>query len=212
MKTSKLESIFHHDHGLCEGKTITTSGYKYNETEFFYKTDSSTTNEWLPVFEGDGNIMRIPTHQWITDTYGVLPEDPMAARRRRGAPGLTVITRKRKALSVGAPNEERARQLLRRFIGNDRFLRYMRDGFIVFRAASGKDYQIFPGHGVTQVWEKGVVVERLCLVMKGGKLPPTDSVIMRMLFLEHDEEDFRERSIKHSIPVQANPRRALGVA
>lgn len=202
-RKTKLEGILHHEYGLCEGKTETTVFRECTKTDFFYKRESSMT-EWYPVFEGSGNSMTIPNIGYIAN------ETPMEARRRKGAPGLTVISRKRKALRPGAANEERARQLLRRFVGNDRFRRYLRDGFIVFCAKSGRDYQLFPGYGITQVWEKGEIIERLCLVMQDSKLPPTDSVVMRILLLEHDEEDFRDRSIKHSVP--ARNRRAAAVA
>jgi hypothetical protein len=59
-------------------------------------------------------------------------------------------------------------------------------------------YQIFPGHGITAVYDRGIMVERLCVVL-AGKFPPTDSIIMRYLLILNDENEFRKLAIPHGV-------------
>ncbi len=99
--------------------------------------------------------------------------------------------------------ENKAQTLLSRVIGFAAFRGYLRKGFVSYRGKSGKIYQIFPGYGETQVWQNGQPVERLCLIFKNSSLPPTDSVIMRLLMLENDEEGFRKLANVHAF----NPNR-----
>ncbi len=94
--------------------------------------------------------------------------------------------------------EQRARQTLRRVIGDDRYRDFLRKGHVSVRGPSGLDYQIFPGHGITKVYEQGKLIERLCVVLTGD-FPATDSVIMRYLLILNDETMFRAKAIRHSI-------------
>ena len=99
--------------------------------------------------------------------------------------------RDRKALDFCPDIREiRARQTLRRVIGEDKFRDFIRKGFVSVRGKSGKFYQIFPGHGITSVYFCGKMVERLCVVMSGN-FPPTDSLIMRYLLILNNEDQFR---------------------
>lgn len=104
----------------------------------------------------------------------------------------------RRVVEIGEGPNEKANSLLSRMIGEKAFRGYLRNGFVSYRGKSGKIYQVFPGYGETQVWDKGQPVERLCLIFKDSKLPPTDSVIMRLLMLEHDEEEFRKLANVHA--------------
>jgi hypothetical protein len=184
-----------------KAKIWTGSGYKITNS-------SATYDEWTPLFGNETNstidfapIGLDNLDDWISLEGG---------RGRRRSRGLLVPRRARKALGRGSPNEERARLLLQRFIGPERFQRYLRDGFVSFRGKSGKTYQIFPGHGVTIVRERGEVIERCCLVTTQRGLPPTDSVIMRMLILENSEEEFRDLSVV--TPARPRPRAAGAAA
>jgi hypothetical protein len=94
--------------------------------------------------------------------------------------------------------ETRARETLLRVLGEDKFKRFLKHGFVSVRAKSGLVYQIFPGHGITNVYEDGEKVERLCVVLRGN-FPPTDSLIMRYLLILNDERDFRSHAIKHTV-------------
>lgn len=96
------------------------------------------------------------------------------------------------------PKEVRARETLKRVLGEPKFRKYMKDGFVSVQARSGKVYQIFPGHGVTRVYQDGEMVERLCVVLR-GQFPPTDSLIMRYLLILNDERDFRSHAIEHDV-------------
>jgi hypothetical protein len=97
--------------------------------------------------------------------------------------------------------EIRARETLLRVLGEDKFQKFIKDGFVSVRAKSGLVYQIFPGHGITAVYRDGVQVERLCVVLRGD-FPPTDSLIMRYLIILNDENRFRGYAIKHQVIVK----------
>lgn len=94
--------------------------------------------------------------------------------------------------------EQRARETLRRVIGEQKFINFVKNGFISVKGKSGLVYQIFTGHGITHVFNQGELVDRLCVVLQ-GKFPPTDSLIMRYLLILNNEQQFRNLSIKHSI-------------
>lgn len=113
--------------------------------------------------------------------------------------------RSRRPLRVVEGPEEKARYLLRNMIGEAAFRGYMKNGFISYRGASGLAYQIFPGHRAVKVWNQGAVIETICLVFQDPSLPDTDAVIMRLLMLENNEEEFRRLAHvqrRHDRPIQ----------
>jgi hypothetical protein len=89
---------------------------------------------------------------------------------------------------------------LRRIIGEQAFRKFLRDGFITVVPKSGLTYRIYPGHGITEVYDRGVIVERLCVVLRGN-FPPTDSLLMRYLLILNDEGEFSQYAVKHRIYV-----------
>ena len=93
--------------------------------------------------------------------------------------------------------EVRARETLRRVVGEFKFKDFVRKGSISVKAKSGLTYQIFPGSDFTKVYNCGKMIERLCVVLVGG-FPPTDSLIMRFLMILNNEQQFRGYAIKHS--------------
>jgi len=102
---------------------------------------------------------------------------------------------KRNGLSIPLKDpEKRARETLKEIIGEQRFNRYLKHGFLTLKGQSGLIYQIFPGQQMTQAWKNGQLLERLCVVFVDSSLPPTDSVIMRMLSILDSEEEFRKRA------------------
>lgn len=118
--------------------------------------------------------------------------------QQRHAPAI-IIAGTREPLQAPADFREIcARQTIRRVLGEDDYRGYVKDGFVSVRAKSGLVYQIYPAHGITRVYRDGVMVERLCVVLKGD-FPPTDSLIMRYLLILNDEMDFRKHAIKHQI-------------
>lgn len=109
------------------------------------------------------------------------------------------IHRSRKSMNPAVNIEEmRARDMLRRVIGDDKFRDFMRNGFVSVQAKSGRVYQIFPGHGITNVYSNGEKIEKLCVVLR-GQFPPTDSLVMRYLLILNDENDFRSYAIQHKV-------------
>ncbi len=107
--------------------------------------------------------------------------------RDRHAP--TIIVSKRSLPEASDIREMRARQTLRRIVGNVQFRSFLKNGFITLRAKSGLVYQLFTGHTDTRVYKDGQLVETMCIVLK-GEFPPTDTLIMRYLLLLNDEERF----------------------
>ena len=89
--------------------------------------------------------------------------------------------------------ERRARETLRRVVGEAQHRNYLTHGFVTARAKSGRHYQIFPGMKMTKVFEQGKLMEELCTYV-AGQFPPTDQVIVRFLMILNSEADFRQRS------------------
>lgn len=140
-------------------------------------------------------------YRW-TDYNGVV-SPPLAPSERirqmirdRVSPA---IHRRRTSMSIAMDiREERARQTLRRIIGEQAYKRFIRDGFITVVPKSGLTYRIYPGHGITQVYDRGIMVDRLCVVLQGN-FPPTDSLLMRYLLILNDEGEFSKYAVKHSV-------------
>jgi hypothetical protein len=86
--------------------------------------------------------------------------------------------------------EMRARETLHVILGDDKFQRFLRNGFVSVQAKSGKVYQIYPGHGMTIVYDRGIPIEKLCVVLQGD-FTPTDSLITRYVMILHSEEQFK---------------------
>jgi hypothetical protein len=105
--------------------------------------------------------------------------------------------------------EARARQTLRRVIGDEKYKNFLVNGFVTVRnPKSGLSFQIFPGHGMTCVFDKGEMVDKLCVVLSGD-FPPTDSIIMRYLMILNNEEQFRSIAVKWS--VQKRQKRVIAI-
>ena len=126
--------------------------------------------------------------------------------QKRQAP-LIICTRK-PLEPTQSPEEVRARETLKRVLGEDKFRSFLKNGFVSVQAKSGLIYQIYPGHGITAVYRDGEMTERLCVCLR-GKFPPTDSLIMRYLLILNDERDFRSyanvfQAIQKKVPKTAN--------
>lgn len=137
---------------------------------------------------------------WFAGEERYVPPKPADRLREiiqaRHAP--MILTSRKPILTPQDEREIRARETLLRVIGEDKFQKFLKDGFVSVRAKSGLVYQIFPGHGITAVYKDGDQIERLCVVLKGD-FPPTDSLIMRYLIILNDETRFRSYAIKHQI-------------
>lgn len=159
-------------------------------------TTSTATRVWKVR---NGWYIDSGNSQTITVDAPVIPlsERLREIIRSRMAPAVIIPTRK-PLMTPEDLREARARETLRRVIGEEKFARFLRTGFISVRAKSGRFYQLFPGHGITRVFENGELVERLCVYLQGN-FPPTDDLIMRYLLVLNDEEGFRAKANKHSI-------------
>ena len=203
--------------------------------EIDYGTTATTTNDsiWVPyyasgtdtislvssdtakIIRGAADWTRISQSEWYGKyDYGYASPSPSTRLRRilrdRHSPAIRTSRR-----PVGLSEDERegrARETLRRVIGTDAFRRFLKHGFVSVRGKSGLVYQIFPGHGITNVYDHGKHVDRLCVVLS-GRFPPTDSLIMRYLLILNDERDFRKQAIQHALkkktPIQVEPERDL---
>lgn len=150
--------------------------------------------------------------------------DPKAATKRkrrrlreimksRCFPGILIKNPSRRPLpSPEDIREQRARETLRRIIGEKLWTQFLRKGFIQVRGKSGRYYQIFPSKNFTKVFQDGTLIERLCVVLKGN-FPPTDSLIVRYLMILNDEENFWSVAIKQGkkglYPAQTNNQSTL---
>ena len=110
------------------------------------------------------------------------------AMAQRLAPAIHVL---RKALTPAEEQETRARGTLRRVVGDEKFQRYLRCGFVTVRnPRNGLTYQCFPGHGGVKVWKDGKMVESWCVFLQGN-FPPTDQLITRYLMVLNNPDQLR---------------------
>lgn len=174
----------------------------YNET-----TTHTLTNLEYEAFNHPNEYYYQNTGMYIdgdtssTDmSWSHFPVDPAARLRRMIQKRMgPAIHRSRTSLSIAMDiREERARQTLRVVIGEQAYRRFIRDGFITVVPKSGLTYRIHPGHGMTQVYDKGKQIDLLCVVLKGD-FPPTDALLMRYLLILNDEGEFCQYAIRHHV-------------
>lgn len=171
--------------------------HKYSTTCSSYEDDWSGTSylQWRRVGRNDDTY-------WCTyDWPDINRKKPPSHRLReiiQARIGPVIISTRKPMPEPDDVREIRARETLHRVLGDQKFRTFLRKGFISVRGKSGLVYQIFPGHGVTNVFRDGEKIERLCVVLRGN-FPPTDSLIMRYLLILNDENKFRGYAIKHSI-------------
>ncbi len=118
--------------------------------------------------------------------------------RSRSAPAIHRGNRRRSMTMVVDAREVRARSTLRNMLGDQSFRRFLRDGFVTVVPASGLTYRIYPGLGVTEVYDRGIMIETMCVILKGN-FPPTDSLIMRYLLILNDEGEFSRYAVRNRV-------------
>jgi hypothetical protein len=209
----------------CKGTSSATAtnwydldhnNYKKNAIKTIWKDNCATNDNYSTWLECDTygstaattvKVKRLITdacenwyYRWGAGEYKTVRKSPEQKLReilqRRQSP--LVITSRKSMPEPSDIREIRARETLKRVLGDDKFKSFLKKGFISVRAKSGLVYQIFPAHGITAVYRDGEMTERLCVVLKGD-FPPTDSIIMRYLLILNDERDFRKHAIKHQI-------------
>lgn len=106
---------------------------------------------------------------------------------------LTIIVKSRAMPIYGASQSEMvAIESLREMITEADFRKYLVHGFILVKGQSGRIYQIFRNRAHTIVWEKGTVVEEVCVRIRSHKIPLTDNVIAFKILIETSEEEFKK--------------------
>lgn len=107
---------------------------------------------------------------------------------------LTIIVKSRAdPIRSASQSEQRAIESLREVITEIEFRKYLKFGFILVKGCSGRVYQIFRNKEHTKVWEKGKLVEEVCVRIKRDlKVPPTDNVIAFRTMVLCDENEFKK--------------------
>lgn len=165
--------------------SCTSSLFRWGEINNYYYTGKTLSPEDQKIY--DEKMIRDRMQKIIQNRY---------------SPAIIIHNSKRQPLSLPADiREQRARETLKRVVGDIKFSNFLRNGFISVKAKSGLIYQIFPGHGITSIYDQGKMTERLCVVLQGD-FPPTDSLIMRYLLILNNEQQFRSLAIKHSVHSQ----------
>jgi hypothetical protein len=199
--------------GTSDATTIGINNNNYKNIDYKISndwTDVTSVSDTWPNYINTGNSYYTNTTTATTYTYynpwkssGIGPVLTPGQRirqmiRDRMAPAIH-RSRNRSSLSIAMDvREERARQTLRRIIGEQAFRKFIRDGFITVVPKSGLTYRIYPGHDITEVYDRGIMVDRLCVVLSGG-FTPTDSLLMRYLLILNDEGEFSKYAVKHSV-------------
>jgi len=110
--------------------------------------------------------------------------------------------------------EIRARETLKLVVGEEQYRRFLKHGFVTaFNRKSGRTYKIGTGHQMTDVFEKGKHITRLCVLL-AGDFPPTDHLIVRYLMALNDEERLWALANKHRrlVSPQSVPREQISLS
>jgi hypothetical protein len=156
----------------------------------FWKTcnETTTSDSW-------GNAYS----RYITCDWRIAAPVPISERLRQimsDRQGPAIIIARKPIQPPTDARELRARETLRRLIGEDGYRGFLKNGFVSVRGSSGKIYQLFPGHQFTRVFKDGERLEDLCIVLK-EQYPPTDSLLMRYVILLNDEARFAKIANRH---------------
>lgn len=85
------------------------------------------------------------------------------------------------------PNEIKALQLLRKMVSPEQFRKYLKTGYLSYRANSGLTYVVRHRQAHVLVYKAGKKVCELCVVLDQGDIPPTDAVITKLLMAKFSE-------------------------
>jgi hypothetical protein len=174
-----------------DGTSYTTAGYAAY-------AGTSTALRLYPQYSNTTN----PTYHLWYDTAGSFIKLATPAERLKETLRMRVAPRiytHAKPLGFTKDLREiRARETLHRVLGEEKYKAFLRKGFISVMAKSGLVYQIFPGYDFTKVYDRGVMIDRYCVVLQGN-FPPTDSLIMRYLMVLNNEQQFKSFAVKHGV-------------
>jgi len=177
LESTTAASDYWLDYGTTAATTAATSWDECDKFNYYVKYDHG--NSWKIYRNGKQEFIAPPSPK----------ERLKEIIRQRHAPNIIVVNSKRRAMSTpGDIKEQRARQTLLFMIGEDRFRRFLKDGFVTARnRKSGFVYQIFTDHTTIKVFDKGKKIADLCVVLQ-GRFPPTDQLMVRYLLALNDED------------------------
>jgi hypothetical protein len=172
--------------------------------------DTVNVQQYVDAQTGD---FRIIVNATVDNVYfaGMAAQnlaDTIKHRIRSNMQALIKKTGSRKHLpgeSKISTQELKARETLREMITESEYRRYIANGFIMVKAASGLWYQIFnksAGYHVRS-YKDGKPFESLC-IHTDAQCPPTDHVINMKVLAEIDEEALRKGANITSL-AQRNP-------
>lgn len=130
------------------------------------------------------------------NNHGTVEEDPydILNKRQQFKNNLIVSVDSRARPIKRVPdNEQVAIETLREIITEAEYRKYVTHGFILVKGRSGRVYQIFRDKDHTKVWEKGQLVEEVCVRLeRGSGVPLTDNVIAFRTMVLYSENEFRK--------------------
>ena len=185
-------------HNEWETATSTTTSY------WTYETTSTTTLNTSGYTNFDDGLCYKYANFDTSLRYKYIyhppsPKDKLKEMlKSRMYPKIITNSRRNPIISTNDDREKRARETLRRVLGDQKFKNFLKTGFVSVKAKSGLIYQIFPGHDISCVFKDGQMTDRLCVVLSGN-FPPTDSLIMRYLMILNNEQQFQSLAIKHGV-------------
>jgi hypothetical protein len=89
-------------------------------------------------------------------------------------------------------SEWQALETLREMITEKDFRKYLKQGFILVRGPSGLIYQVFRNNQHIKVWDKGNLIEEICVRIQSGDVPLTDNIIAFKTIIETDENEIHQ--------------------
>lgn len=176
---------------ICSNASSTSISYYPYDDELANSTWTSCSDYYVKRTYQDYCIYR---------TRQLSPIDKLKQIiQKRQSPAIIIANSKRPISLDIDLREQRARETLLRLIGEQQFFKFMKNGFVsAYNRKSGMSYQIFPGHGITKVFQNGNLIARLCVVFN-KEFPPTDSIIMRYLLALNDEKKLWDLAVHHSV-------------
>jgi len=153
----------------------------------------------------DSFIYNTSSNSW-SDVYPVKSaKERMREALRSRLAGPAIITRK----FIRTPDdirETRARDALRRILGEEKYRNFLKNGFVTARnPRSGYVYQIFHERNrFVRVFKDGKCVERLCIHLQHG-FTPTDFVITMYLMALNNDKDIWKTANKQGRSINREP-------
>lgn len=145
------------------------AGQDWGPLGYFVPQQDTAVTDWEWNTDGTAAMTIKVYRDWDSNWFQYPVQSPAEKIREVIAArcGPNIIRDRRMLDHSPDLREIRARQTLRRVIGDDKFRNFICKGFVTVRGKSGKTYQIFPGHGITNVYFRGKMLEKLCVVLSG---------------------------------------------